>query len=195
MRTRTTALNGQYVYVDTDYDTQGRAYRTSRPYFSGVPYWIITLFDDLNRPKLVRQADGNDIRTVYNGLTETVYARRTSRDGQGTKELETVKVKGALGNVLEVTDHDNQPVTYAYDVTSNLTRSTDAANNVTTVGYDIRGFKTSMNDPDMGSWTYNYNALGELVSQTNANSQTRYPQTVKLQLGMSCRIRPFRMGK
>jgi YD repeat-containing protein len=32
--------------------------------------------------------------------------------------------------------------------------------------YDIRGNKTKMNDPDMGTWTYSYNALGKLVSQT-----------------------------
>ncbi len=25
-----------------------------------------------------------------------------------------------------------------------------------------------MNDPDMGEWTYDYNSLGELTSQTDA---------------------------
>jgi YD repeat-containing protein len=35
----------------------------------------------------------------------------------------------------------------------------------TTMEYDIRGNKTKMNDPDMGTWTYSYNALGKLVSQ------------------------------
>jgi YD repeat-containing protein len=29
-----------------------------------------------------------------------------------------------------------------------------------------------MNDPDMGIWSYTYNALGELISQTDAKSQT-----------------------
>jgi YD repeat-containing protein len=29
-----------------------------------------------------------------------------------------------------------------------------------------------MNDPDMGTWTYSYNALGKLVSQTDAKGQT-----------------------
>jgi YD repeat-containing protein len=38
--------------------------------------------------------------------------------------------------------------------------------------YDIRGNKTKMNDPDMGTWTYSYNALGKLVSQTDAKGQT-----------------------
>jgi YD repeat-containing protein len=42
----------------------------------------------------------------------------------------------------------------------------------TTMEYDIRGNKTKMNDPDMGTWTYSYNALGKLVSQTDAKGQT-----------------------
>jgi YD repeat-containing protein len=33
-----------------------------------------------------------------------------------------------------------------------------------TLPNDIRGNKTKMNDPDMGTWTYSYNALGKLVS-------------------------------
>jgi len=38
--------------------------------------------------------------------------------------------------------------------------------------YDVRGFKTSMDDQDMGHWTYAYDALGRLTGQTNANSQS-----------------------
>jgi YD repeat-containing protein len=38
--------------------------------------------------------------------------------------------------------------------------------------YDIRGNKIKINDPDMGTWTYAYNALGKLISQTDAKGQT-----------------------
>ncbi len=37
--------------------------------------------------------------------------------------------------------------------------------------YDIRGNKIQMNDPDMGVWQYEYNALGQLTKQTDAKSQ------------------------
>ena len=37
-----------------------------------------------------------------------------------------------------------------------------------TNSYDIRGRKIAMNDPDMGAWSYAYNAFGELTSQTDA---------------------------
>lgn len=60
---------------------------------------------------------------------------------------------------------------YSYDAFGNLVQTT-AGSIVTTITYDLRGRKTAMADPDMGSWTYIYNALGELKSQTDAKSQT-----------------------
>lgn len=36
---------------------------------------------------------------------------------------------------------------------------------------DIRGRKTQTRDPDLGLWRYEYNALGELVKQTDAKNQ------------------------
>ncbi|MEO0511192.1 MAG: RHS repeat-associated core domain-containing protein, partial [Verrucomicrobiota bacterium] len=39
------------------------------------------------------------------------------------------------------------------------------------MSYDIRGNKTGMVDPDMGTWSYTYNALGQLVTQTDAELQ------------------------
>ena len=42
----------------------------------------------------------------------------------------------------------------------------------TTIGYDLAGRKTSMVDPDMGSWSYTYYALGNLLTQTDARGCT-----------------------
>jgi YD repeat-containing protein len=36
----------------------------------------------------------------------------------------------------------------------------------------VRGRKTASSDPDLGTWTYAYDTLAELVSQTDAKSQT-----------------------
>ena len=50
--------------------------------------------------------------------------------------------------------------------------TTTASGVTTTMSYDVRGRKTGMVDPDMGTWSYHYNAFGELVSQTDAKNQT-----------------------
>ena len=34
---------------------------------------------------------------------------------------------------------------------------------------DLLGGKVSILSPDMGQWSYEYNAFGELIKQTNAN--------------------------
>ena len=41
----------------------------------------------------------------------------------------------------------------------------------TTLSYDQRGRKIGMNDPAMGVWSYAYNAVGELVRQTDSLGQ------------------------
>ena len=39
------------------------------------------------------------------------------------------------------------------------------------MGYDRRGRKTSLANPDSGTWSYEYNGVGELVRQTDAKLQ------------------------
>lgn len=61
-------------------------------------------------------------------------------------------------------------ITYTYDHFGNLVE-TNAGGVITTLTYDLRGRKIQMADADMGTWTYAYNALGELIRQTDAKSQ------------------------
>jgi YD repeat-containing protein len=44
--------------------------------------------------------------------------------------------------------------------------------NVTDITYDFAGRKTELDDPDMGEWSYSYDALGNLTSQTDARGCT-----------------------
>jgi RHS repeat-associated protein len=74
---------------------------------------------------------------------------------------------------------------YYYDLLGNLkeVRTTDGTINGdpnptgpetlrrVVMGYDNFGRKTSMNDPDMGPWSYQYDAPGNLTSQVDAKGQ------------------------
>lgn len=44
--------------------------------------------------------------------------------------------------------------------------------NTTVITYDALGRKTVMVDPDMGKWTYQYDTAGNLITQTDALSQS-----------------------
>jgi len=64
----------------------------------------------------------------------------------------------------------NGTLEYTYDPFGNLIR-VNAGGAITTLSYDLRGRKTAISDPDMGTWSSSYNALGDLIRQTDAKSQ------------------------
>ncbi len=43
---------------------------------------------------------------------------------------------------------------------------------LSSIDYDFLGRKTGMSDADLGSWSYAYNALGQLTRQTDARDRT-----------------------
>jgi RHS repeat-associated protein len=53
----------------------------------------------------------------------------------------------------------------------NLASTQDPAGNVVRASYDLKGRKIQSVDPDMGTWNYVYDALGQLVQQINARGQ------------------------
>ncbi len=67
---------------------------------------------------------------------------------------------------------------------------TDANGVTTTLTYDTLGrHKIAMDDPDMGQWSYQYDILGNLISQTDAKNQT-VTQTYDLLGRMTERVEP-----
>ena len=159
----TQSFDASKVYVETEFDGQSRVKRTSLPYTGASPsYWTTTAYDALGRPtQEVSPATGTTTYT-YTGLLVTV----ANDLSQIAKEM-----KSGQGKTLWTEDNDLNRVTFTYDAAGNLTQVSDGTN-TTTNTYDIRGFRTGMTDPDMGQWSYVYNVLGELTSQTNAKNQT-----------------------
>ncbi|MHB8474523.1 MAG: toxin TcdB middle/N-terminal domain-containing protein, partial [Gammaproteobacteria bacterium] len=173
VRTETVGYNGAPIYKDTIYNNLGQIAKVSRPYYSSdVPYWTYFGYDTLGRvisQSLPTQAStaGTPLgKTDYKGLTTVITQYR---DGLA---LTTTQVKDAIGELVAVTDANNNITRYAYDPFGNLTTVTDPALNVTSMTYDIRGRKLSMTDPDMGYWQYGYNTVGDLTQQIDANGET-----------------------
>ncbi|MDT7516989.1 RHS repeat-associated core domain-containing protein, partial [Rhodoferax mekongensis] len=106
------------------------------------------------------------LRVVLAALIFTTGAVKSQ-----TQSQTTVFTKNAQGQMASVTDAMGNKVDYQYDALGNLVR-TNAAGSVTSLQYDVRGNKIAMQDPAMGSWTYGYNAFGELVTQRDSLNQT-----------------------
>jgi RHS repeat-associated protein len=156
------------------FDTRGRLAEKSRPYYAdqGVPAASPALYehDVLGRLTLEMRFDNGLTRTTYDGLTirreVAVVDTATASTTQTTHTL--TETRNALGQVASVTDTLGKAMTRSYTPWGDLQTSTDSAGNTITVSYNLRGHKTRLVDPDLGTWTYENNALGQLVKQTDA---------------------------
>ncbi len=96
----------------------------------------------------------------------------TATDANGNVVKRTQDAFGRLTKVEEINGSSTYTTDYQYDVVGNLTKVTDAgvngARNETTLVYDSLGRKTSMDDPDMGVWSYTYDKIDNLKTQTDA---------------------------
>ena len=196
VRTVTEAYDGatqpggtaRLVVQDTVYNAQGVAVLSTQPYFldsmsstsggSGDFGATRTEYDALGRAVEVYTSDplgkqgvisfGGRMLTaaknsvIYNGLEVSYF------NDLGQKRTEQ---KNIDGKVVLVTDALGAQVARKYDAFGNLIQTRDALQNVIFVEYDIRGRKKVVNDPDTGYWTYDYNALGELVWQQSPNQR------------------------
>jgi RHS repeat-associated protein len=140
--------------------------KKTRPYFwfGGTLQWTTYTYDALSRVTIESLPDGHTIQHAYHGLVTT--------DTNQNNQTRTV-TKNSQGQVIAVADPLGNVTTYAYDPFGNPVETVDATGkNAVTATYDLRGRKTASRDPDLGAWTYAYDVLSELKTQTDAKNQT-----------------------
>jgi len=97
------------------------------------------------------------------------------------RNFSAIRQQNAMGEVVAATDSAGFEVDYAFEAAGNLKSVSRTPSNgssagvtlTTTLAFDRLGRKIGMNDPDKGNWTYQYNALGELIKQVDAKGQTQ----------------------
>ncbi len=154
MRTESYGLDeSTKICVDTEYDSKGRLYRTSEPYFSGgSPTWAVTnSYDNYNRITSQQTTMGT-VTTNYSGLTTTV----TSPDGTKATTV------NAAGETVTSTVN-GKSVSYTYHPSGLTKTATPEGGIALSMEYDLQGNRTELVDPDAGTITSLYNGFGELV--------------------------------
>ncbi|NOX76611.1 MAG: hypothetical protein GXP17_08395 [Gammaproteobacteria bacterium] len=171
IRTKTLGLDGVVVQQDTEYDAAGRVWRSSRPYFKGASnkYWTSNTFDALGRVKTRTNPDSSIVTNDYEGLQTTISTER--RMGDEYTSLSVRQINNLAGKVEWVFDAHNKGTRYTYLPFGELETVTDPMGNVILMEYDNRGRKTKLIDPDMGTWQYATDALGNLRWQQDAKGQ------------------------
>ncbi|WP_108246747.1 RHS repeat-associated core domain-containing protein [Muricauda brasiliensis] len=159
------SLNNQWVYTDYEYYVDGKLKRESEPHNSSPSQWNTTVYEVYGRPINQTLATGRNISYTYTdpGLSYTV------NDGSKT----TTITSDALGNTVKVSNLGGT-VDYTYYANGTMKTADHDGGNLISVGIDGWGRKTSLNDPSAGSYSYTYNAFGELLTETGPKGVTTY---------------------
>ncbi|MBE2198234.1 MAG: hypothetical protein IAE79_06450, partial [Anaerolinea sp.] len=156
-------------HTATTYDALGRPLAVTAPDGTAATYayYIVNTITVDNRNLLaltnVKDANNRIVQQFSNSLGQLALVREVTGDGSGGSPY--------------VGDADTR---YYYDLVGNLVKvKQSSASNAdpatwlaqTTMAYDGFGRKTGMSDPDMGNWTYAYDAAGNLTRQKDAKNQ------------------------
>ena len=177
------------------YDQQGRVAQKSEPYFetdatlvafsatsTTTFVWTITQYDLLGRPTSIQKPDPTATTTAGVATTTITYtdlkmATTTPPTANNPQGQTTTQIRDSQGHVIEVVDANSSVLVRQYDAFGNLVATFDQYGNSVTALFDLRGRKYQTNDPDMGQWTYGYDALSEMVWQQSPNQRAAAQKT------------------
>jgi len=120
------------------------------------------VYDALGRETQVTNPDGSSRTVTYN------HWRTDTRDENGHLSRRFSDAYGNIIRVDEYIDGQYQLTHYTYSAANELLRIVDAVGNAFVWTYDSLGRQLTLDDPDMGTWTYGYDLVGNVVRQTDA---------------------------
>lgn len=193
--TRTYSYDGTqttpWIASETVYDVYGRIVKTStekrvqnRGDALNATEWTITTFDELSRPLTVTTPDNAVVRTAYLGSKTMITdqagkSRRREIDALGrlTKIVEFVTAVADPALVQEPVTGDFV-TTYEYDILSNLKRVQQgeivgtgcAPCQERLFSYDSLSRRTSVNNPERGVETFEYDQNGNVTKRIDARN-------------------------
>ena len=169
---------GQWITQDTFYNNRGLTESVNVPYLTAAANFSAlnttqpkstTLYDAVGRSIKVTNPDDTFRTNVY---TPFVVA---STDEKGFTTTRTYDAMQRLISVVEPAGGGATSYGYdSFDTAGNNTQQiTDAAGNVSGSVFDTLGRKVALNDPDLGYWSYIFDANGNVRSQTDNKLQTQ----------------------
>ncbi|WP_456242710.1 RHS repeat-associated core domain-containing protein [Actinopolyspora lacussalsi] len=184
------ASGGGRLITEKHYDSHGRVYRATRPYFNDNPVdkklWRASSAGEV--PAMSRiEYDGAGRQVAEIFMAGGVEKWRTEYGYGGDRThvtppdggVPTTTINDARGRKVELRQYKNSTTTGEYDSTSytytdagQLETVTDPGGNTWRYTFDLRGRKVKAEDPDRGTTSYSYDAAGQMVSQTDARGKT-----------------------
>lgn len=153
-----------FIATRQQYDALGRVFKVSNPFRNGeTPEWIITSFDELNRPLSVLSPGNAVASNSYSG-NSTIATEQA-----GKRKKSVSDALGRLTVLYEDPDGLNYQTSYGYDTLDNLVTVTQGSQTRTFV-YDSLNRLTSSSYPENENRpvTNQYDNNGNLTQRTDA---------------------------
>lgn len=183
------AVGGGRLLSDTRYDSHGRVYKSTQPYYnSAARDTALWLASDTEVPSLtLSQYDGasRPVATVYQaGATEkwrttTAYGGDRVHVTPPAGGTATTTITDARSRTVEVRQYsaptpvgDYDSTRYRYTPTGQMAEMIDPAGNTWRHTYDLRGRKTRTEDPDRGVSFSTFDDANRLTSTTDSRDIT-----------------------
>ncbi len=148
------------------YDLRGNVQTSVSP----TGFTTTTTYDDYNRPiTIVDDFGTTSFVYSYSDIPETngaLHTETTNAAGQVS-----TKVTDASGYVVKSMDYGDT-LTYEYYSHGNLKSVWNGTDTLVSTTFDEYARQTTLKDANAGLTTYEYDAFGQLISETTANNQT-----------------------
>jgi RHS repeat-associated protein len=169
-------LSGAYTRSEIDYDALGRVRQQSIPcgwvaVSTPCPYATTVTYDLANRPVTVSRPQNQTVTTAQSNGFQYLGLTTVTTDPQ---QMHTTSVVNVIGKLAQSEDQNGYLQNFAYDAFGSLTTVSDSASHTlqtSTYDYGVAAFQRSVNDSDLGTRSYNYDALGELLSWSDGKGQ------------------------
>lgn len=183
------APGGGRMIADTRYDSQGRAWKSTQPYFTDgevdTTLWVAA---DTAVPGLTEtwyDGAGRTLETVFKGHGYEKWRSSTRYDGDRVHVtppqggVATTTIANARGQVTALRQYHDGTTTGAFDETSytytqagKVASVRDVAGSTWRYNYDAQGRAIRTDDPDKGVTLTTYDLAGHAVTSTDARGVT-----------------------
>lgn len=165
LRTVKVGINGQLIYLDTDYDEEtGHVQKSYEPYYKGsteTRLYTEYHYDDYDRLYQTDYPDGSNNTTSWEVATGRVSTINEFEGADGRAQC-TKNVSNIVGWTIENMDSGGNIVYYNYYSDGKLRSAGLNPDVEITLEYDDARNRTVLYDPNYGRVENHYNAYGEL---------------------------------
>ncbi|MDE6522925.1 MAG: FG-GAP-like repeat-containing protein [Muribaculaceae bacterium] len=164
VRSSEQGLGGITKSTERRYDSYGNLWMVSEPFTGTSPsLWNVYEYDWFGRTTVEKRASGSTVKYTYGTNPHSI----TINDGS----VIVTRKYDPFGNLISLSDPSG---TVTYEVAPDgLLTSINAHDGIkTTIRYDLYRRRSGLTDPSLGNQRYSYDSAGNIVSTTNANSET-----------------------